>query len=332
MPVPEPTLRTVVVTGIGALIGQGISRSLRGQSGIRIVGVDRRMTELARSFCDVAVEKPDLPETSEAYLEFWHGLLRTHSPAAVLPGLSVDVAFFRNNVEVLPARGSAIMLNRLDLIDLCVDKMVFGAALADAGFPSIPTAQPSSWAEACGVLGAAPLLLKPKRGEGSAGIVTLQNEADFTYWTHKNGDNWMLQRIVGNDNEEFTVGVFGLGDGTGIGPIVFRRMLARAGHTGYAEVVQNDSIREITLEMVRHFRPIGPTNFQFRVDGGVPYLLEINPRFSSSCSLRTAFGFNEAQMSLEYLKTGEVQTPVRLSYGKAWRYNEDFIIHAGDHF
>lgn len=331
MPVPEPTIRTVVVTGVGALIGQGISRSLRGRSGIRIVGVDRRVTDLAKSFCDIAVEKPDLPETSDAYLEFWCDLLRTYSPTAVLPGLSVDVAFFRKNVEALRTSDSVIMLNRLDLIDLCVDKMVFGAALADAGFPSIPTARPSSWAEACDVLGAAPALLKPRRGEGSAGIVTLQDEADFTYWTQKSGDNWMLQRIMGSNDEEFTVGVFGLGDGTGIGPIIFRRTLARAGHTGFAEVVQNGTIRDITLEMVRHFRPVGPTNFQFRVDGGVPYLLEINPRFSSSCSLRTAFGFNEAQMSLEFLTTGDVQTPVRVSHGKAWRYNEDFVSYACDH-
>lgn len=327
----EAALTTVVVTGIGALIGQGIARSLRHLDGIRIIGVDRRITDLAESFCDFAVQKPDVPETGDAYMAFWVGLLETEKVDFVLPGLSVDVAFLRGVAPALERSGCSILLNRPELIDLCADKLIFGEALAAAGFPTIPTARPTSWTDACNALGAPPFLLKPRRGEGSAGIVRLQDESDFSYWTRKGGENWMLQRIVGRDDEEYTVGIFGLGAADPIGPIIFRRTLARAGHTGFAEVVEDAAIRDMTLRIVRHFAPIGPTNLQFRLESGVPYLLEINPRFSSSCSLRTAFGFNEAQMSLEYLRHGHVLSPLRLRTGRAWRYNEDFVRYDGDH-
>ena len=76
-------------------------------------------------------------------------------------------------------------------------------------------------------------------------------------------------------------------------------------------------------------RDRGPTNFQFRVENGTAFLLEINPRFSSSNSLRTAFGFNEAEMAIElYLLDREPDAP-RIRPGKAWRYTEDFVLHAG---
>lgn len=327
----EAAQTTVVVTGIGALIGQGIARSLRHLDGVRIIGVDRRINDLGESFCEVAVQKPDVPETDEAYVAFWTGLLQAERVDFVLPGLSVDVSFLRRLAPLLERDGCLILLNRPELIDLCSDKWVFGEALASAGFPTIPTFRPASWREACEALGRPPFLLKPRRGEGSAGIVRLEDEGDFSYWTRKSGENWMLQRIVGCDEEEYTVGIFGQGATDPVGPIIFRRKLARAGHTGFAEVVEDAAIHDMTLRIVRHFAPVGPTNLQFRLEDGVPYLLEINPRFSSSCSLRTAFGFNEAQMSLEYLRHGRVLSPLHLHRGRAWRYNEDFVRHDGDH-
>lgn len=330
--VTEALAATVLVTGIGALIGQGIARSLREMGGVRIIGLDRNITDLARNFCDVAVQKPDVAESDDLYAAFWLDMLRDHRVDVVLPGLGADVAFLRRAAPQLERQGCRILLNRPDLIDLCADKLVFGEALSAAGFPTIPTARPATWAEARDRLGRAPLLLKPRCGEGSAGIVRLNDEADFNYWTQKCGENWMLQRIVGSDDEEYTVGIFGQGDPGCVGPIIFRRKLARAGHTAFAEVVDHAAVRDMSLRLSRHFAPVGPTNLQFRVEDGVPYLLEINPRFSSSCSLRTAFGFNEAKLAIEYLRHGRVTSEIRIRKGRAWRFNEDFVRHDGDHF
>ena len=329
--VTEYTSTTVVVTGVGALIGQGIARSLRKIPGVRIVGVDRHMTDLARSYCDVCEQKPNVPETEPDYLDFWRDLVARTRADVVLPGLSHDVAFLRHAAPDLTRVGCAVMLNAPDLIDLCADKLIFGRALSAAGFPAIPTVRSTNWQEVCDILGDPPFLLKPRSGEGSSGIVRLYDNTDLAYWIGKCGENWMLQRIVGRDDEEYTVGIFGQGADDVVGPIILRRTLARAGHTAFAEVVENDVIRDITLRIAAHFKPVGPTNLQFRLEDGIAYLLEINPRFSSSCSLRTAFGFNEARMSLEYLRDGRVAEAVHLRRGRAWRYNEDFICYDGDH-
>ncbi len=117
----------------------------------------------------------------------------------------------------------------------------------------------------------------------------------------------------------------------GIGPLTFRRRLSSAGNTLEAEVVrQLDAIDRAVDRLSKHFRPVGPTNLQFRLEGDTPYLLEINPRFSSSNSLRTAFGFNEAEMAIEYYFHNKVPDTPPLKDGIAWRYTEDFVSHARD--
>jgi carbamoyl-phosphate synthase large subunit len=82
----SPDRHTIAVTGVGALIGQGIARSLRPAGRARIVGIDRRITPFSQSFCDICEQKPEADEASEAYLDFWRNLVRTHSIDLILPG------------------------------------------------------------------------------------------------------------------------------------------------------------------------------------------------------------------------------------------------------
>lgn len=319
---------TVAVTGVGALIGQGIARSLHPGGRARIVGVDRRITPFSRTFCDAVEQKPAVDETAGAYLDFWRELVERHGVELILPGLSVDMDFFNGNRAAFRAMGVTVALNSADLIALCADKYDFQIAYGAAGFPVIPSARPDSWEAALSELGPAPLLLKPRRGEGSAGIVRLGDAEDFAYWTRRNGDNWLVQKIVGADADEYTVGIYGLGDGTYLGPIIMRRRLTRSGHTGEAEVLDHPVIAELTDRISHRFQPIGPTNLQFRIEADTPYLLEINPRFSSSCSLRAAFGFVEAEMCIDHLIGGQTPYQPVIRHGFAHRYNEDFI---GEH-
>jgi carbamoyl-phosphate synthase large subunit len=106
--------------------------------------------------------------------------------------------------------------------------------------------------------------------------------------------------------------------------------LSSAGNTQEAEVVNDSTIEEASMALTALFRPIGPTNYQFRKEAGVAYLLEINPRFSSSNSLRTAFGYNEAEMAIEYFLLNQRPPVPHILSGIAWRYSEDFVIHDRD--
>lgn len=320
----------VAVTGVGAIIGQGIVRSLRASGrAIRVVGIDRSARSPGPHMVDAFEQKPDASEDSPEYQAYWDSLIQRHEIQIVLPGLEVDMVYLDKNRDWFESRGVRLALNTPDLIRITANKWEFGKVLADMGCPVIPSIRPYTWQQAVEKLGAPPLLLKPLHGNGSRGIIKLEAEQDFEYWRTKASGDWMLQRIVGKCDEEFTVGVFGLGDGVFIGPLIFRRRLSPAGNTQEAEVVLHHPVLEAAVrKLCQHFCPVGPTNLQFRVEGEIAYLLEINPRFSSSNSLRTAFGFNEAILAIDYFLLNRTPTMPTLREGHAWRYYEDFIVHA----
>jgi carbamoyl-phosphate synthase large subunit len=318
----------IVVTGVGAIIGQGIVRSLRrSRRAVHIVGVDRSEASPGPRMCDDFRKKPACDESQPEYLDFWRRMLREDAIDLVLPGLENDVHYLDGARDPLAETGARIALNRHELIALTADKWVFAEALSAGGFTRIPTRIDGDWDEAVHDLGPPPLLLKPRRGNGSRGIVRLRDAEDFAYWSRRAGVDFMLQRIVGTDDEEYTVGAFGLGDGNTLPPILFRRRLSPAGNTQSVEVVRDPDLAEATRALCAHFRPVGATNLQFRKEGRRCFLLEINPRISSSTSLRAAFGYNEAAMSIDFHLRDQVPATPRIRGGRGWRYSEDFVVH-----
>ncbi|MGB6008038.1 ATP-grasp domain-containing protein [Castellaniella sp.] len=323
----------VLVTGVGAIIGQGVIRSLRACGHpVKIIGLDRSARSPGADWCDVFVQKPTCDERSDGYLDFWRNLIRKEHIDLVLPGLEVDVLFLDEQREILASQndGCALALNHSALISLAGDKWLMHEFLEDYGMPTIPTMIEVGWDDALEGLGAAPVLLKPRQGNGSRGIVRLHDREDFTYWTRKAVGPWMLQRIVGSDEEEYTVGSFGLGGGRAVAPIVMRRRLSGAGNTLQAEVVEHPLIEKKVADLNMLLKPVGPTNYQFRVQEGEAYLLEVNPRFSSSNSLRTGFGYNEARMALDYFLMKRMPPAPEIRHGIGWRYSEDYIVHDRD--
>lgn len=318
---------TLLVTGVGAIIGQGIVKSLR-RSGrpFRIIGVDRNPHSMGAQLCDAFFAKPLCDESSPAYLDFWQTMLTQESVDMVLPGLEVDVFFLNANRQALDQGRSRLVLNRAELIELARDKWLLGLALPNAGLASIPTVLASSWDACCATLGKPPFLMKPRQGNGSRGIVRLNDERDFRYWIEQSDGKVMIQKVIGHDEEEYTVGAFGWGEGAALNPIIFRRKLSAAGNTQYAEVVMDAAIEQATAKLNAYFKPVGPTNYQFRKEDGIPYLLEINPRFSSSTSLRAGFGYNEAELAVDFYLHGIRSSAQPLSQGCAWRYSEDFFL------
>lgn len=321
----------VLVTGVGALIGQGIIRSLRsGRHPVRVIGLDRSTRSPGPGACDVFIQKPSCEENTAEYVEFWQELIARERIDIVLPGLEVDLLFLDQHREILAQTGAVLALNLHALIARASDKWRMHQFLVEHGLPAIPSVIGVGWEAAVAQLGGAPILMKPRQGNGSRGIVRLADSEDLAYWSRKAADPWMLQRIVGRDEDEYTVGVFGLGGGQALAPILFRRRLSSAGNTLEAQVIESELLSGAVVRLNALFKPVGPTNYQFRVEGNVAYLLEVNPRFSSSNSLRTRFGYNEAEMSLDHFLFGVVPPIPTILPGIGWRYSEDYVVYDRD--
>lgn len=318
---------TIVVTGIGAIIGQGIISSLRAiESGVKIVGVDRNPRSSSRQIVDDFESKPECDEANQSYLDFWVELVSRHQVSLIFPGVDADIRFFNMHRELFHTLGVSVALNSPKLLQATTNKWLFHQDISQLDIEVIPSCRPNSWTTAIYTLGSPPFIFKPLEGSGSQGIHLIEDELDFNYFSAKCDAEWMLQKYVGCDEQEYTVGIFGFGNGHYIGPLRLLRRLASAGCTQQAEVVgeipvMDDVIRKLCV----YYQPEGPTNFQFRMSDGKAYLLEINPRFSSSNSLRTAFGFNEADMSVKYYCNGIRPDMPKIRKGIGWRYFADRV-------
>lgn len=321
---------TVLVTGVGAVIGYGVVRSLRASRfPVRIVGMDIYADAAGQRWCD-AFEQALLAADPQ-YEEFLTGIIEKHSIDLVIPGIEQDLHRIAESHTHGPlSRASArYALNNPELIRIASDKWLTHRELSKAGFPVIGSCIDGRFEDLAAQFGR-PFLMKPRRSYAGKGIQTLFTAADFNYWKQKMGDNFMAQEIVGDPQSEYTVGCFGLGDGDVAQQIVFQRVLSADGSTAKAKVRCVPEIEARVRELAMLFRPVGPTNFQFRFHRGEYLLLEINPRMSSSASLRTAFGYNEAEMCLEYYMENSVPRRRTLRLGSAVRYIEDWVTYAGD--
>lgn len=321
---PAPARRRhVLVTGVGAIIGYGVVHALRRASyPVQIIGMDIYGHAVGQTWCD-AFERA-IPVADPGYIAFLRDAIARHAIDLVIPAIEQDVTFLSRHRAEFAATGARLALNAASLIEQSDDKWRMHQALQALGCPTIDTMLAGEFDALAAHLGL-PFLVKPRRSYASKGLARIHDAEDLAYHRRKLGDNFMAQRIVGDADSEYTSSSFGYGDGTGSRKIVFQRWLAQDGSTARAQVVDEPALEHEMDRLTRAFRPLGPTNFQFRRHEGRFYLLEINARISSSTSLKRAFGMNEAEMCIAHYLDGERPDFGSVRKGTAVRYIEDMI-------
>jgi len=291
----------ILVTGVGAIIGYGIINSLKklGRKDIRIIGMDIYDDAYGKFICDKFYQAE--LAYSDAYCSFINNLVIKESIDLIIPGIEQDM--YRLH-ELKGLINSQIVLNNSALIEISKDKLKTYEYFKDKGINLIPTFHDLDYKQYEENLGL-PFLLKPRSSYASKGIHKIHNKDEFDYYNLFPQD-YIFQKIVGSDSEEYTVSVFGNGKGGFDDFIILRRKLAQTGATDKAEVIlRDDTIEKYFEKIVAITKPLGPTNIQLRKENGEVFLLEINPRISSACSLRTAAGYNEPEKCLALYLNGE---------------------------
>lgn len=318
-------MTNVLVTGTGAIIGYGILKSLRANKNIRSVATDIYAHAVGQNFADAFVQAPLTSDPN--YADWLRDIIQQENIDLIIPGIEQDVAWLTHATMAGQAFEAQLCLNRPEAIRLCMDKITFDELLGDMGEAvRIPSRLTGSFEEVSDVLGL-PFLLKPRRGYAGKGIILVQSKDDFSPYAAQLGQVYLAQSLVGDDDAEYTVSAFCVGEGVRA-VIALRRWLSAEGATARAETVDSAPFLGPIQRLSARLKAEGPTNFQFRVHNGQPLLLEINPRISSATSLRSAFGYNEALMCVAHYVNGEQIYQPALKQGRAVRYIEDVVHYA----
>lgn len=303
----------ILVTGAGAVLGQGIIKSVRQSTlDCTLVAADPNPLSSGLYWADGAYRLPMAHDP--AFGERIDELLDRERPDVVLVGTDVELPFFAEQRQRLESLfGTHVLVSDPRVIAIADDKLETARF-----FESMDLSPPRS---ACGqddeaideLLEAVgfPLIVKPRIGARSVGVSIVRNR-DALEEARAGREGLVIQECVGDPDSEYTASVLFF-DGDVQASIVMRRDL-RDGNTYRAYTGDYVELNEAVRAFGAALQPYGPANFQFRLDKqGVPRVFEINGRFSGTTPLRAMAGFNEVEMCVRKLLYGTpiVQPPIR---------------------
>lgn len=289
----------VLVTSAGALLGQGIIRSLQAAD----------LPDMHIIACDPDPRSPGLYWNKHSrllpfakdphFIEKFSDLLGEEKPDAICVGTDPELSLLAANQQQLESTfNTKIIISSPEVVRIADDKYLTYQLMKDNGFTPPDSRLPEQAQELVNLYGF-PLVVKPRIGARSVGFHLVKNQAELVQ-AIKDVPNAVVQECVATKDEEYTAGSLYF-DGECKATIVMRREL-RDGNTFKAYVDKYPKLNEQVRAFCNALKPFGPANFQFRLPkDGIARVFEINSRFSGTTPLRMHAGFNELEMVLGHL-------------------------------
>jgi len=326
-----------LVTSVGGIVAHGIIKSLKYHNkysknktyNYNLYGTDIAYDSSGLYRVDrfSIIQKPD----DKRYIESIIDICTKNNIDIVFIGSDEELSALSKNKKLIEDKTCAkILTNPYKVIDICRDKYKTFEFLKKNNLYYIPTCLIEDSEDFINQ-NKFPLIVKPCEGFGSKFfyIVKDKNDLNYAISSIKNfGWRPLIQKYLKNDNKEFTTGITMDKDGNRImSSIVIKKML-KHGQTYKAIIDKFQKIKKISEETAKKMGGVGAINIQLRIDDddNKPKIIEINPRFSASCPMRTVAGINEPDIVVrntlydEDIKITDYQSMLCLRY-----WNETYL-------
>ena len=285
---------TVLVTGAGGGVGQGIIKSLMMIDGMDISIISADMSELAAGLyaSDIAclVEGCNSP----GYMDSLKLIFDKYNVDFYIPGTDVELRFCAENRDTIKEKFSVeTVVSSIETIDISDDKFKTYEFLKSEGFSYPKTLYLSDFSLFDLDF---PVIVKPAIGCRSIGVYKIDTSQELEKYLDA-PDGLIVQEYVGNENMEYTCTV--VKTGAHVSPILALKRELRSGDTYRAVPIKSDVIEDYIHQLAGKLNIEGGCNFQLRLDtNGIPKLFEINSRFSGTTPFCAQLGFNPLEYYL----------------------------------
>ncbi len=324
---------TVLVTAVGSPLGQSITKALTmSHLPLRIVISD--ISPIAAGFF-LNKQNNNLilpPVADKNFDRMLKQAILKYDIDCIFPVLEIEHQYFHHESSWFRERDIRIVTLEKTILDRCYDKYACMMHLKKAGItvPDTIIAEPGLSLQKFLKTHPFPLFLKPNVGASNTNtfLVTSTKQLLALLSTQKK-QYFILQTHIPSI-PEYTVGVYRSRDASFERTCVIEREL-KFGLSYKGTVIKNTTINLYALSVARALGLYYSSNVQLRLEGGVPFAFEVNPRLSSTTSVRAHFGFNEPEMILlELFDTIRAYTK-RLRYGSFTRAWEEFYLPKSIH-
>jgi carbamoyl-phosphate synthase large subunit len=329
----------ILIAGIGgASLGTEIIKSLALSDKYEIYGCDISPLSYGHYVKDVIETIVPLPFS---YVEDIIDFCVDRKISYVIPGGEEPLKLLTQEIDKLLRYGIILVANDIELIQTYSNKKTSFEKLLALNI-DIPYTKEIDFETDLTNL-PYPCVIKPYIDTGgSDGVYIVGNVEECSVYRDfllKSGRKIIAQEYIGIDEGEFTIGVLSLTDSSVVDAIVMKRIFNsklsisfknKYGiiSSGYSQGLIDDfpDIKHQAITIAKAIRSLGPINIQCRMRNGKIIPFEINPRFSASTYLRALAGFNEIDIFLQHLITGENKFEYAIKPGYYLRsFTENYI-------
>jgi len=294
--------KTVLVTGIGGNVGQGILRNIRNlQYNIKLIGCDISSFNSGNHLCDKTFKVPYAYEND--YIEAVNNIIKECKVDLVIPSTDYEVYYLalnRNNIK------TQVVASDSEISQHLLDKYLTSLLFKKYDIPFAKSWLPKDYNQSVNSI-----IAKPRKGRGSRGIIINPDKVNHL------DDSYLIQEM--HKGIEITTSMYITKDNKVHGICSMERKLTN-GTT--SQIIINDKYDSIFLDIANKIANLkgikGSINIQSIVDkNGQVFPFEINCRISGTNSIRHNLGFQDVKYTLQEYLFDEKPDPVKIKNNKA---------------
>lgn len=252
--------------------------------GCRIVAADCDPASVGFHFADAAYVVPRVGAPD--YLERMLAVCRAEAVDLFLPALDEELALCGEHRQRFAAQGTRTLLSGPRALAVCADKLAMYKCFRSLGIPTPHTLPAEDYRE--GAFAGYPLVVKPRRGRGGAGVHLARNHAEAEFFA-RYVDRAVVQEALAG--VEYTLDVLATTDSQ-VAVFSPRQRLATESGISSKGLTQwrADLLGPVRI-LVKALGMVGPLNFQcFVGPGGEVAFTEVNARLAGTAILSQAAG------------------------------------------
>ncbi len=304
--------KVVFISAVGGDIGNTCAKSISGEEFL-LVGCDMKPLPCQNLFLEQFFQVPPASQARE-YFDAMKNIIKKANVDLIVPISEAEIKTFHDHRKVWSSWKVKVLINNECILNNFLDKYNTVTYLAQIGIKVPKTYLLQDYQGQLDF----PMIIKRRIGWGSKNVWKVESDIDLDYFRQKNDGTYLIQECIGQDDQEYTTGIFS--DGNNISSITFKRKLGLGGLSVEVELADSPVMDRLAQKIARKTNLIGSINVQTRLRDGTFIPFEINPRFSSTVGFRKQFGFSDCLWWPRFLLGKEYSYKRQYKSGRGVRY------------
>lgn len=235
---------------------------------------------------------------------------------AVVPVIDPEIFILSGYKKIFDENGICVVVSDRRVLDICFDKLKMNRFLQEKNIPYPITYKDVDsftvdWKEGKIEF---PVVLKPITGSGSVDTHIVDDIEKLNALFH---EGMIIQEKL--NGIEYGTDTFNSFDGIPLRCVIKRKISMRSGETDKSISVHDLSIQNTLLTVAEGLKHIGNLDCDVIVSNGIPYVIDMNPRFGGGYPATHVIGVNLVEVLYRLLNGEEVTVDIG-------NYSDDILV------